>query len=133
ISDTLFIRRHYEESLRDPLFMMLRARLENMIMFNVAAEKIEESQSLTSFSLRTLAQHYATCLQLNEPSAKRLIIAFGALLLGAVQVESHGSRQKKQQTSQNTGVLVNELDGQHIFETNALMILEGIRRRMPEQ
>ncbi len=133
MADRVFVRRHYAESVRDPLFLTLRARLESVIIPNVSAAKLVESRELTMDSMRTLAGHYAACLALSDADARRLIIAYGALTLGAALVETHAARQGQPladgHLTKDMRALVKDMSAQKIFESNALMILEGLRRR----
>ena len=127
LSDKIFIRRHYTESVKDPLFLTLRARLESTIIPNISDTKLVESREVTASSIGALAQHYADCLGLSERQARRLIIAYGALMLGSAQVETQPTRKSTKLTKEMRE-FVTDMDGQTIFESNGIMILEGLRR-----
>lgn len=125
-SDLAFVRHHYTESTRDPLFLVLRSRLETVIMQNISEEKLRESRATTVASNLDLSRHYEKCLGISLKQAQRLIIAYGALLLGAVQVETRPVGGSEVLTKP-TRTLIAELSGKRIFETNALFILQGLR------
>ncbi|MEM7101429.1 MAG: helix-turn-helix domain-containing protein [Pseudomonadota bacterium] len=126
LSDKIFVRRHYTESVKDALFLTLRARLESTIIPNISAAKHAESREVTASSIGALAQHYSECLGLTERQAQQLIIAYGALMLGAAQVEPQSTRKSSRLTKEMRE-LVTDMDGQTVFESNGIMILEGLR------
>lgn len=128
LTDQIFIRRHFTESMKDPLFLTLRSRLESVIVKNISEECLQDSRELTLKSITRLSEHYTACLGLDQDSTRQLIIAYGALMLGAVQVETQPVRVSER-LPKHLNALVADLSGKAIFESNALMILEGLRAR----
>ncbi|MDJ0869156.1 MAG: TetR family transcriptional regulator [Myxococcota bacterium] len=85
MSDDAFVALFQTTAAADPNFSTLRARLESVIEHNVSLERLVEAKRAMRSLLADLAPRVERALGLAPGTAARLLVALGALHLGAAQ------------------------------------------------
>jgi len=132
MSDEEFVQCFLDRTRADPLLLKLRARLESVIEHNVPEARLIESKLLMQELVARVSGHVAVCLRLDEENARDLLMAFISLLLGASQMDTAPALdiRKLPAAIQKT---LKSMSGERIFRNNAVLILEGVRRRAKGQ
>ena len=127
MSDRQFVEAYFRVSRKNPLRTELRSRLESTIKHNVSktalAEEIEQSQNM----LAELCPHLSHCTGLSVQQCHDLVISFGALMIGASQLDSTPSLEREllPANARRTG---SALSSKRLFVSNGQRILDGLRR-----
>lgn len=84
-SDADFVALFQATATADPNFLTLRARLESVIEHNVSLERMVEAKRAMRSLIEDLAPRVERALRLGPGTGTRLLVALGALQLGAAQ------------------------------------------------
>ena len=127
-SDADFVEGYLNCATADPLFLSLSARLESVIEHNVSRDRLRESKFLMQDVLSRLGAHLAVCLELDPGAVRQVVISFGALLLGASELDA-GPAFDASELPAGIRETLASMSRDDVFRDNAKLILEGVRRR----
>ncbi len=127
MTDESFVRAYYKASSLDPIQIQLRSRLESTIKHNINRAVFAEEVRMSQAVLSELIDHLRECTGLSDETCHDLIISFGALLVGASQLDST-PRMERDLLPPGARRTSKALSYQHLFESNGKRILDGLRK-----
>ncbi len=131
ISDDALVEAYFNASSKDPIQVQLRSRLESTIKHNVSKEVLAAELILSQDVLGQVIERLHTCTGLSQAKCHDLVISYGALLVGASQLDSTPSMERRmlspaaKRTSQ-------ALSYGRLFHSNGMRILQGLRQEPDE-
>jgi len=128
MSDTAFIHLFYEVSREDPTVIALRLRLASVIEHNVDMDVLVSTKRSMMEDFEALSRVLGRCLALSDTDARQLIVALLALIHGAAQADASpiiDPALLPEDVRDSMALFHSE----PVFLNNAVMILEGLRRK----
>ncbi len=124
--DRELVQAYFKASSKDPIQVQLRARLESTIKHNVSETVLAEEVVIAEDVLKQVTVHLQQCTGLAQPRCHDLVISFGVLLVGASQLHSTPSIERKllSPAARRTS---RALSYDRLFLNNGIRILEGLR------
>ncbi len=126
MSDQDFVACFQTSSLADPNFLTLRSRLESVIEHNVSVDRLVEAKRTMRDLLLELSPRIERALDLEDDRGSRLLIALGALLLGAQQSRT-GPAVQSLDLPEDVAEFMRVEPGTDLFRDHARMIIAGTR------
>lgn len=128
MSDQDFVRLFYQAARQEPILIALRLRLTSVIEHNVSLDVLLENKQSMLEDFELLSLRLGEALRLSSADSRALIVALLTLILGAAQADASPVIDPDL-LPDDMRRLMAEFQSQPVFETNALLILEGLRRR----
>lgn len=125
MDDADFVERWYELASRDPLFLMLQARLGSVIERNIPAERLIAAKRAMRTEMTAFAASLADGLAIDPERARRLVVGLVALLLGAAELDNAPRLTGLPSDITDT---MTQFASRRVFTDNARLILDGLRR-----
>ncbi len=126
VADAAFVGRFQDAAVADPNFLTLQARLESVIEHNVSRERLIEAKRAMRRMLEDLAPRVERALALPAGSGAKLLVALGALQLGAAQARL-GPAVTALDLPEDVAEFMRLHTGLDPFRETAPMIIEGVR------
>lgn len=126
MTDEEIVKAYFKASSKDPIQVLLRSRLESTIKHNVSDAVLAEELDLSQSVLSAVIGQLEACTNLPEAQCHDLVISYGALLVGASQLDATPSRERGllSPAARRTG---KALSYQRLFLKNGLRILAGLK------